>query len=67
MKTTTVGLLAVLFIGFLVLSCDTKDPDTDPVSTGKMRIVFDNTVGASDLKLGTGSYQNSSGEAHSIK
>ncbi|QDK82059.1 hypothetical protein EXU85_27010 [Spirosoma sp. KCTC 42546] len=66
MKTTTVGLLAVLFIGFLVLSCDTKDPDTDPVSTGKMRIVFDNTVGASDLKLGTGSYQNASGESFAV-
>ena len=69
MKTTaTIGLLIALAIGLSFFSCDTADTDTsfDPVKPGKMRLAFDNVVGASDLKLGTGSYQNSAGEAFTI-
>jgi len=67
MKTTaTVGLLTILLIGVIVLACDTNDTNPVTTATGKMRIAFDNVVGASDLKLGTGSYQNSSGEAFAV-
>ncbi len=66
MKTTaTIGLLAMLTIVLAVFSCDTVNPDI-PVTTGKLRIAFDNVAGASDLKLGTGSYQNAAGEAFTI-
>ena len=66
MKTTaTIGLLVVFAIGLAVFSCDTINPDTT-VATGRLRIAFDNVAGASDLKLGTGSYQNAAGEAFTI-
>ncbi|WP_020601788.1 MbnP family protein [Spirosoma spitsbergense] len=66
MKTTaTIGLLVVLAIGPAVFSCNTINPDTT-VTTGKLRITFDNVAGASDLKLETGSYQNAAGEAFTI-
>lgn len=64
MKTTaTVGLLAIMLIGIFVFACDPNDTNPVTTTTGKMRIAFDNVVGASDLKLGTGSYLNSSGES----
>ncbi|GAB4040384.1 MbnP family protein [Spirosoma gilvum] len=66
--TVTTSLLVVFAIGIAVLACDTKDTDTsfDPVNTGKLRIAFDNVVGSSDLKLGSATYQNSSGESFTI-
>ena len=64
-NTATIGLLAVLCIGLAVFSCDTVNPDSTN-TTGKLRIAFDNRLGASDLNLRTGSYQNAAGEAFSI-
>ncbi|QMW00850.1 MbnP family protein [Spirosoma foliorum] len=67
MKTTTAaGLLAILAIGGLVLACDSNDTNPLTTSSGKLRIAFDNVVSTSDLKLGTGSYQNSSGETFTV-
>ncbi len=69
MKTTiTVGLLAIIAFGLAVFSCDTKDTDTSltPTLTGRMRIVFDNVAGPSDLKLNTGTYQNAVGESFAV-
>ena len=50
-------------IGLVVLACDTENPVIASVSTGKMRIAFDNVVSASDLKLNTGTYRNAAGES----
>ena len=64
----TVRLLVVIAVGLAVFSCDTTDTDTsfDPILTGRMRIVFDNVVGTSDLKLNADSYQNSIGESFTV-
>ncbi|WP_018621350.1 MbnP family protein [Spirosoma luteum] len=64
-NTATIGLLAVLCIGLAVFSCNTVNPDSTN-TTGKLRLAFDNRLGASDLNLRTGSYQNDAGEAFSI-
>ncbi|GAB2558710.1 MbnP family protein [Spirosoma aerophilum] len=60
--TITAGLLVTIIVGLVVGSC--HEPDVTP--TGRMRIAFDNVVGTSDLKLGTGSYQNAVGESFSV-
>ncbi|UFH53902.1 MbnP family protein [Spirosoma sp. KNUC1025] len=69
MKTTfLLSLLSALVIALAVVSCDTPDNDTsfDPATTGRMRIVFDNMVGSSDLKLGSDTYQNAAGESFTL-
>jgi hypothetical protein len=69
MKTTlTVGLLSILLLGFVVFACDTEDNASTitPGNAGRMRIVFDNVAGASDLKLSTNTYQNTSGESFTV-
>lgn len=66
MKITVIaGLLSIVFFGLSVFSCQTDAPFT-PVASGNLRLVFDNVVGTSDLKLGTGTYQNAVGESFSI-
>lgn len=66
--TVTAGLLSVLAILLTVFACDTPDTDTsfNPATSGQMRLVFDNVVGSSDLKLNTATYQNAVGEALTI-
>ena len=70
-NSNTIGLLVFLTISLTVLSCKTPDTDTSfnpdtTVAPGQLRIAFDNVVGASDLKLNTGSYQNAVGESFTI-
>jgi hypothetical protein len=60
--TITTSLLVTLIVGLAVFSCH----ETEPTPMGRMRIAFDNVVGSSDLKLGTGTYQNAVGESFSI-
>jgi hypothetical protein len=62
MKTTVTYSLWAIFISLAMLACQTKDP----VPTGQLRLAFDNVVGASDLKLGTGTYKNAAGESFVI-
>ena len=65
--TVTFGLLASLIVSLTVFSCNTTDLDKsfDP-APGKLRLVFDNGVGTSDLNLKTGNYKNELGEAFTI-
>ena len=70
-NSITIGLLVFLTISLTILSCKTPDTDTSfnpdtTVAPGQLRIAFDNVVGASDLKLNTGSYQNAVGESFTI-
>ena len=66
MRTTlAIGLLCLLTIGLVVFACN-NDTSPNPTSTGHMHLVFDNVVGSSDLKLGTGTYQNAAGESFVI-
>lgn len=64
----TVRSLVLFAIGLAVFSCNTIDNDTsfDPIPTGRMRIVFDNVAGTSDLKLTDDTYRNSVGEAFTV-
>ena len=62
--TVTTGLLLIFVIGIAVLAC--TDTSTDPINAGKLQIAFDNVVSSSDLKLGTGTYQNAAGESFTI-
>ncbi|GAB3950425.1 hypothetical protein GCM10028805_28440 [Spirosoma harenae] len=66
MKTTaTVGLISVILVGLAIFACETND-SISPGNMGKMRIAFDNVVGASDLKLNASTYQNAVGESFTI-
>lgn len=63
----TIRWLVIFVVGWAVFSCNTIDNDTsfDPMP-GRMRIVFDNVVGTSDLKLNADTYQNSVGEPFTV-
>ncbi|AKD56758.1 MbnP family protein [Spirosoma radiotolerans] len=65
-KTITVGLLASVALGLAVFACNTNDPSINPVSTGRLRVSFDNVAGTSDLALGSGTYQNAVGESFAV-
>ena len=60
----TIGLLSVVTLALVVFACDS--PDTTPANFGHARLVFDNVVGSSDLKLGTDTYQNAAGESFTV-
>ena len=65
--TITSSVLAAVLIGLTIYSCNTRDMDKsfDPLP-GKISLAFDNVMGASDLTLKTGSYQNELGEAFTV-
>lgn len=67
-NTITYGLLAAFVIMLSVFSCDTPDTDTsfNPATSGRMRLVLDNVVGASDLKMGTDTYRNAANETFTL-
>jgi len=65
-KTITVGLLAGIALVLAVFSCNTTDPSVGPVTTGRLRVAFDNVAGLSDLALNSGTYQNAAGESFTV-
>lgn len=60
--TITASLLVTTLLGLAVFSCH----ETELTPAGRMRVTFDNVVGASNLTLNTGTYQNATGESFSV-
>lgn len=58
----------MLFASLVFSSCSSeKDGDVPPeLTTGILKLTFDNKVGTSDLLLNTETYTNSSGETYSV-
>ncbi|RYF66253.1 MAG: hypothetical protein EOO39_23370 [Cytophagaceae bacterium] len=55
--------VSLLFAVSVLMACQKKEVDT---LVGSMQLTFDNRVGNSDLVLGTGTYQNKSGETFTV-
>ncbi|MBD2703016.1 hypothetical protein IC229_20385 [Spirosoma sp. BT702] len=64
-RTTTFSWLICSCLALAFAACDTPDTAFSDQS-GKLRLVFDNVVGTSDLKLTNNNYQNASGESFTI-
>jgi len=58
--------ISVLFFATILVSCDGPQTVVDPNAKGSITIEFDNVVGARDLALNTGTYQNASGESFTV-
>jgi hypothetical protein len=62
----SISVYSLFIIVFLISACGGNDDTINPNDKGTLTLHFDNIMGDADLKLGTGTYVNSSNESFTV-